>query len=57
MGSQAQLAEALDVTQQAVSLWLSQGYAPRFRVPRIAELTGISARELYDPRLVNDILG
>jgi DNA-binding transcriptional regulator YdaS (Cro superfamily) len=50
-GSQAALAAALGRTQQAVSLWIQQGYAPAGLVPRIAELTGVAARDLLDPKL------
>lgn len=57
MGGQVPLAAALGVTQQAVSLWVQQGYAPLDRVPLIARLTGIKPRVLCDPGLVDLIQG
>ena len=53
LGGQVALSEGLGVTQQAVSRWVRQGFAPRWRVSQINELTGIAARDLCDPALVD----
>lgn len=52
MHGQEQLAVALGVTQQAVSKWVKQGYAPIRRIPRITALTGVTARRLCDPHIL-----
>lgn len=56
-GGQEPLGEACGVTQQAVSLWLHQGYVPWERVHKVSEVTGIPRRELCDPRLVDLLQG
>lgn len=45
-GSQAALAERLGVTQQAISAWVVQGFAPRSRLLDIERETGVPARDL-----------
>lgn len=57
LGGQISLAEALGVSQQAVSRWVRQGFAPTERVPRIAELADLPKRDLCDPSLVDLING
>jgi len=52
VGDQPALADALGVSQQAVSKWVLQGFAPRERVARIAELTGVERRRLIDPKVI-----
>lgn len=50
-GSQVLFAEALGVSQQAVSLWLRQGYVPVLRVVEIEQLTKVPRGQLVNPRL------
>jgi hypothetical protein len=45
-GGQGPLAESEGITQQAVSVWVSQGWVPLRRVPRLAERYGVPAIEL-----------
>lgn len=46
--SQAELAEACGVSQQAVSLWYKQNRIPPRRVSIVSKLTGISP-EILNP--------
>ena len=55
MGGQTALAERLGVTQQAVSLWVANGFAPMHRISQIAELTGIDPKRLCDPKVLNAV--
>jgi DNA-binding transcriptional regulator YdaS (Cro superfamily) len=55
MGGQLALADALGVTQPAVSHWVVRGFAPLERIPEIAELTGVERRRLCDPRILDVI--
>lgn len=63
LGGQEHLAAAIkratgaSVTQQAVSLWVKQGYAPLGRVPLIAKLTGVEAAKLCSPRVLATVIG
>lgn len=50
-GSQAKLADALGVTQQAVFKWQKQGYVPVERIAQIADKYGIERTRLIDPDL------
>lgn len=50
-GTQVKLAEALEVTQQSVSLWLSQGWVPLQRAKEIEERYGIPRIRLINPRI------
>lgn len=50
-GGQAVLAGRLGVSQQAISLWVRRGFAPLKRTDEIAQVTGVPARELMDPRV------
>jgi DNA-binding transcriptional regulator YdaS (Cro superfamily) len=52
-GSQDQLAAQLGVTQQAVSVWVTQGWAPRKRAVEIECLTGIPRARLVDPKILD----
>lgn len=45
------LAEALDITPQAVSHWVKQGYVPWDRARAISNLTGVPAKELVSPAI------
>lgn len=54
-GSQEQLAEQLGVTQQAVSVWVTQGWAPRKRAVEIECLTGVPRSSLVDPKILNSV--
>lgn len=51
-GSQAALAGELGVTQQAVGVWVRQGFAPLDRACEIENLHGVSRQELVDPKLL-----
>lgn len=48
---QVELARRLGVTQQSISKWRQRGFAPLKRCDEIAQLTGVPARELMDPRV------
>lgn len=50
-GSQQALALQLGVTQQAVSLWLQQGYVPLMRTLRLEMIYGISRQRLISPKV------
>lgn len=50
-GGQTQFAEALGVTQQAVSKWALQGYIPVLRVVEVEQLTKVPRSQLVNPRL------
>lgn len=56
VGSQAELARKLKVTQQAVGLWIRRGYAPERHVYKIKALTGIPASALMRPETVRRAL-
>jgi hypothetical protein len=51
-GTQDQLAVALQVTQQAVSAWLRQGWVPIGRAEEIETMYGIPRNRLVNPRIV-----
>lgn len=53
LGSQEAMAKELGVTQQAVSIWVANGFAPVRRVVQIEALTGIPRRELLEPGLAD----
>lgn len=44
--TQSAIAEAFEVSQQAVSLWLQQGKVPAKRAKKFHELTGIPMHKL-----------
>jgi hypothetical protein len=58
-GSQMHLAARLESrfpekphpSQQAVSQWVRQGYAPKDRAKEIAEITGVPFQRLLSPKL------
>jgi len=52
-GSQAQLAERLGVSQQAVSIWLRRGWVPVRRALEIEAQFGIPRARLISPRLAD----
>lgn len=56
VGSQAELARKLKVTQQAVGLWVRQGYVPERHVDKIKALTGIPTSALMRPSTVHRAL-
>lgn len=51
LGGQVLAARMLGVTQQAVSTWVRQGWAPVLRAMELEKLTGIRRRLLVNPRL------
>jgi hypothetical protein len=52
-GSQEILANALGVTQQAVSGWLSQGWVPKGRAIEIEANYGVPRARLVDPKILD----
>lgn len=52
-GSQAALARELGVTQQAVSVWLKQGYVPAGRAREIEMLCGVPRAKLASPKVMS----
>lgn len=55
-GSMTALGEMLGVTQQAVSLWVAQGYVPLARAKQIASFTRIPEARLVSPEIA-ELLG
>ena len=51
-GSQELLADMVGCTQQNVSFWKRQGYAPVLRAVEIEQATGVPRAKLIDPRIV-----
>ncbi|WP_442951832.1 Cro/CI family transcriptional regulator [Oryzomicrobium sp.] len=51
-GGQVALAEALGVSQQAISGWLLRGYVPTGRVVEIETLYGVPRARLINPRFL-----
>lgn len=52
-GGQVQMAEALGVTQQAVSIWVRQGWAPNGRIVEIETRFGVPRQRLINPRIAD----
>lgn len=52
LGSQAALAQKLRIKQQAVSLWVRQGYVPERHVDQISLMTGVPSSKLMRPATV-----
>lgn len=52
-GSQEALAAQLGVTQQAVSVWVTQGWAPKKRAIEIEMHYGIPRARLVDPKILD----
>lgn len=57
-GGQQQLAELMGRTQQAVSLWLDQGYVPSNMIPGVMNAVdpdgdSLRPRDLMDPFIIN----
>ena len=51
-GGQQRLAEALGVTQAAVSKWVVQGFVPLHRAVEIESTFGVPRTSLANPRIV-----
>lgn len=51
LGNQTVLATRLGVTQQAISSWRRRGWVPTMRADEIAQISGVPARDLLNPRL------
>lgn len=56
VGSQAALAHMLRIKQQAVSLWVRQGYVPERHVNQISLMTGVPTSKLMRPVTVRRAL-
>lgn len=54
-GSQKALADALGVSQQAVSEWETKGWVPLERATEIEALYGIPRVHLIDPKIVDTL--
>lgn len=52
VGGQVKVGEKLGVTQQAVSSWVRRGFVPLMRADELAQISGVPARELMNPRVV-----
>ncbi len=52
-GGQRKLADALGVTQQAVSGWLISGYVPLDRAREIETQFGVNRMALINPRIAD----
>lgn len=48
--NQSELAAALGVTKQAISLWIKRGYVPTSRALQVHEVTGIPLKVLLKSR-------
>lgn len=55
-GSQERLAEMLGCTQQNVSFWKGQGYAPLARAIEIEQHTGVNRTSLINPKVVDALV-
>lgn len=51
-GSQDKLARGLGVTQQAISIWLDQGWVPLRRAEQIEQKFSIPRAELVNPKIL-----
>jgi DNA-binding transcriptional regulator YdaS (Cro superfamily) len=52
-GSQYALAAMLGCTQQNVSFWKGQGYAPLARAVEIEQCTGVPRSKLINPKVID----
>ena len=52
-GSQRKLADLLGVSQQAISIWLDQGWVPLRRAQEIETSLGIPRSSLINPRIAD----
>lgn len=50
--TQEMLAQALGVTQQSISVWLKQGFAPIERAREIEMHTGVPRAKLVSPKVL-----
>jgi DNA-binding transcriptional regulator YdaS (Cro superfamily) len=55
VGTQTEFADQLGCTQQSVSEWMQQGFAPWQRAVEIESITGVPRNELVDPRILSAI--
>lgn len=51
-GSQEAVAQTCGVSQQAVSIWVTRGYAPLARAIELEAQYGVDRRRLVDPKIV-----
>ena len=54
-GSQGKLAKRVGVSQQAVNVWVKNGFMPPERASQVESQFGIPAVSLIDPQLANII--
>ena len=52
-GSQAKMARALGVTEQAIHNWVSRGWVPLKRAMEIEALFGVKRELLINPRVLD----
>ena len=55
-GGQAELARIMGCTQQNVSVWKNQGFAPTERVVEIEQATGVGREKLINPKCAQLLL-
>jgi len=51
IGGQERVASLFHVSQQAVSLWSTQGHAPMMKAKALSEVSGVDWRELISPEI------
>lgn len=54
-GSARALAQACGVGETAVSKWKARGYVPICQIAKITRVTGVAARDLFDPAVVRAV--
>lgn len=52
VGTQMEMAARLGVKQQAVSVWVVQGFVPMSRARDVARMTGVPVADLVSPKVL-----